>query len=72
MVGIGSLDSFRKEWDQNNGIFKQKPLHNWASHGEAAFRTLVNAVNMGVPTGHTVQVDPHVITTAQPGGWMLV
>jgi hypothetical protein len=48
-VGIGSLDAFRKEWDEKNSVFRTRPLHNYASHGDAAFRTLANAVIYDAP-----------------------
>jgi hypothetical protein len=37
--GIISLDSYRKEWDDKNGVWKDKPRHDDASHGADAFRT---------------------------------
>ena len=42
--GIDCLDSFRKEWNEKMGCFSNRPLHNWASHGDAAFRTVARAV----------------------------
>jgi len=44
LVGINSLDSYRKEWNEKQSCFYERPLHNWASHGEAAFRTMMRAV----------------------------
>jgi len=44
--GIKALDNFRKRWNDSAGCFSDTPLHNWASHGEAAFRSLTRAVNM--------------------------
>ena len=38
--GISALQEYRKEWDDKNGGWKQKPLHNWASHYADAFRML--------------------------------
>lgn len=37
--GLKCLESYRKEWDDKLGTFKNSPLHNWASHGADAFRT---------------------------------
>lgn len=42
--GIKALDNYRKEWDDKNGCFKQRPLHNWASNGADGLRTLTHAV----------------------------
>jgi len=41
--GIHALEEYRKEWDDKLGCFKNKPLHNWASHPSDAFRTLAGA-----------------------------
>jgi phage terminase large subunit len=32
------LSSYRKEWDDDKGMFKNKPLHDFASHAADAFR----------------------------------
>jgi hypothetical protein len=37
--GIVCLDSYRKEWDENLGQWKDKPRHDTASNGADAFRT---------------------------------
>lgn len=29
---IDAIKAYQKEWDEKNGIFKDKPLHNWASN----------------------------------------
>lgn len=44
-VGLASLEQYRKEWDEKMGSYKQKPLHNWASHGADAFMTMATAHN---------------------------
>ncbi|KYP93420.1 terminase, partial [bacteria symbiont BFo2 of Frankliniella occidentalis] len=36
--GINALESYRKEWDDKRGCWKDKPLHDWTSHGADAFR----------------------------------
>lgn len=38
--GLKALKAYRKEWDENLGTWKSRPLHNWASHGADAFRGL--------------------------------
>lgn len=32
------LANYRKEWDDNRGMFKDDPLHDWSSHAADAFR----------------------------------
>jgi len=44
-TGIACLENYRKEWDDKRGCWKDKPLHDWASHGSDAFRYF--AVAMG-------------------------
>lgn len=42
--GIRSLKYYKKEFDEKRNQYKDKPYHNWASHGSDAFRYMaVNA-----------------------------
>ena len=43
--GIDALRNYQKEWDDDDKVYKPRPLHNWASHGADAFRYLA----MGAP-----------------------
>ena len=36
--GIKSLESYRKEWNDKLSCWRDRPLHDWASHGADAFR----------------------------------
>lgn len=36
--GIAGLEHYRKEWDPMHGVWKDQPLHDWASHPADAFR----------------------------------
>lgn len=38
--GIQCLESYRKEWNDKLGVWRDKPLHDWASDGADAFRYL--------------------------------
>lgn len=38
--GIEVLKNYRKEWDEKRKTFKDRPLHDWASHGADALRQL--------------------------------
>ena len=38
--GMKSLKAYRKDWDEEHGIWLNRPCHNWASHGADAFRGL--------------------------------
>ena len=37
--GIEALKAYQKRWDEKNQCFRNKPLHNFASHSADAFRT---------------------------------
>jgi len=70
---LKALGEYRKEWDDKLGTFKNKPLHNWASHGSDAFRLLGVGYKdtTGMPVGEDSEmwdemkkqaeepVDPH-------------
>lgn len=43
--GIKALDNYKKEWDDRHGCWRSQPLHNWASHGADAFRTLATGLH---------------------------
>jgi hypothetical protein len=38
--GIDSLENFRKQYDEKRKVFMSTPVHDWSSHGAAAFETL--------------------------------
>ena len=46
--GIKALESYRKEWNDKLGVWRDKPLHDWSSHGADAFRYF--AVYQNKPT----------------------
>jgi len=62
--GINALKSYRKEWDEKRGEFKDKPLHDWSSHCADALRTAAMSdfdhADYPSLTMHT-QFDPRVI-----------
>ena len=49
--GIKCLENYRKEWNDKLECYRERPLHNWASHGTDAFIYAINAVNK--MTGNT-------------------
>lgn len=36
--GLKALRNYQKEFDEKRGVYKDKPLHNWASHGADMIR----------------------------------
>lgn len=44
--GIKALENYKKEWNDRAGCWSCSPLHNWASHGADAFRTLATGLSI--------------------------
>lgn len=38
--GLDALRAYRREWDDDHKVFKQRPLHDWSSHYADGFRYL--------------------------------
>jgi phage terminase large subunit len=38
--GLKALRAYRKEWDEERGVWRDSPRHDWASHGADALQTL--------------------------------
>lgn len=49
--GIRCLDSYRKEWNEHLGCWRDRPLHDWSSHGVKAFQTLALMHDSGLRQG---------------------
>ncbi len=49
--GRDALASYHKEWDEDRREFKQKPEHDWSSHGADGFRTGAMSDFETVPLG---------------------
>ncbi len=57
---IDALQSYRREYDDKKQVFKERPLHDWASHGADDFRYLAIAWTDGF--GRTIEdMDPYPI-----------
>jgi len=50
--GIKALENYKREWDEKHGCWRSQPLHNWASHGADAFRTLATGLHFIVNNSH--------------------
>jgi phage terminase large subunit len=46
--GLEALKQYRKEYDEKLKAFKQRPLHDWASHGADAFRYLAVSIDRAI------------------------
>lgn len=43
---IKALENYIKIYDEKNSVYKNRPLHNWASHGADAFRYMAIAIKL--------------------------
>ena len=59
--GIKCLDNFRKEWDDERGVYRNKYRHDTASHGYKAFETAARA-----PSDFANDDDEWIGLTAEP------
>jgi phage terminase large subunit len=48
--GLKALRAYRKEWDEESGCWRDKPRHDWSSHGADAFRVLASRYRYVEPT----------------------
>lgn len=58
---IDCLSNYSKEFDDKMGTYKNRPIHNWASHGVDAFQTMALALDgdMIVEKAYDVVYMPH-------------
>ncbi len=54
--GLAHLEAYRKAWDDKNGVWRNKPFHNEASHAADAFRYFAVAHNMRDRTAKRVDL----------------
>lgn len=43
--GLKALRAYRKDWDEERAVWRDRPRHDWASHGADAMRTLASRWN---------------------------
>jgi hypothetical protein len=43
--GLSALRSYRKDWDDKNGVYRISPVHDWASHPADSFRYLAVSID---------------------------
>ncbi len=46
--GIEALDHYRREYDEENRVYRQIPLHDWASHPCDSIKELCQALKSGI------------------------
>lgn len=55
--GIANLEAYRKAWDDKNGCWRDKPLHDHTSHGADAFRYFAVANRNARRQAFTIQME---------------
>lgn len=46
-VGLDALRNYRREWDEDNKVYKNHPLHDWTSHAADAGRIFAQSYTPG-------------------------
>ena len=46
--GLEALDHFRREYDEENRVYKETPLHDWASHPSDSLKEMCQAMKSGL------------------------
>jgi hypothetical protein len=59
--GLRALRNYRKEWDEERAIWKDRPRHDWASHYGDGFRYMAMAYREEIP-------PPEPAKTVEPKG----
>lgn len=60
--GIDCLRMYRSEYDDKNQVLRNRPLHDWASHGADAFRCGVMGAQEAAPITDLPQIDTDWVT----------
>ena len=61
--GLEGLDHYRREYDGENRVYKEKPLHDWASHPADSLKEMCQALKSGFLVGSVA------ISTTQINKW---
>lgn len=70
--GIRALDHYQKSWNERNGCWDDKPLHNWASHGAKAFEQFARGHRAARVAAHRLHVRTTRNKTGREQNWKLI
>lgn len=65
-LGLKGLEAYRKEWDDRRGCYKDRPLHDWASHPSDAFLTLAHNHNITAQQGRSPRREVKNVSKGRP------
>jgi phage terminase large subunit len=60
--GVEALRAYQRVWNEDQQVFHDEPLHNWASHGSDAFRYFA----LSVRDRAIMPAEPEVISKVHP------
>jgi hypothetical protein len=66
--GLKALRAYRKEWDEERGTWRDRPRHDWASHGADAFRVLATRYRLPDPPPAPKPKHDREVLMVQPDG----
>jgi phage terminase large subunit len=66
--GIHALENYAYEWDEDRGVFKSKPTHNWTSHAADSARYAAIAASSLKKT--VLPINDPFATTGKRSSWM--
>lgn len=60
--GVEALHAYRREWDEERRAYSERPVHDWSSHGNDAWRYMaVVAKHTGLIMAEKPKPDPMVV-----------
>ncbi len=58
--GIEALDHYRREYDEENRVYKQTPLHDWSSHPSDSLKEMCQALKSGILSSSSSVTDSQI------------
>lgn len=55
--GLDALEHYRREYDEETKMFKQKPLHDWSSHYADSFRYMALSIKAAIGLTNTYEAN---------------
>jgi len=68
--GIEALKLYRANYDERNRTLRERPVHDWASHGADAFRCLAMGLDQAAKVRPKKPALPPPFALRGQGGWM--
>jgi len=69
--GIKALENYKKQWNDRTATWMSQPLHNWASHGSDAFRTLATGIHFITGKRTQAEIDREKLEASKDASGLL-